>query len=100
MQNANSEQTLYYFLVKKLKKIKKDLKKTLQNFEIKLSAKDNIGEIEYQEYIRAKSDWECHIARINSGIILRSKAKWVEEGEKNTKYFLNLEKIFFLIILA
>ena len=26
------------------------------------------------------------------GIILRSRAKWAEEGEKNTKYFLNLEK--------
>ena len=26
------------------------------------------------------------------GVITRSKAKWVEEGEKNTKYFLNLEK--------
>ena len=26
------------------------------------------------------------------GAITRSKAKWVEEGEKNTKYFLNLEK--------
>ena len=27
-----------------------------------------------------------------NGIITRSKAVWVEEGEKNTKYFLNLEK--------
>ena len=26
------------------------------------------------------------------GYILRSKAKWYEEGEKSTKYFLNLEK--------
>ena len=27
-----------------------------------------------------------------NGIILRSKAQWVEEGQKKTKYFLNLEK--------
>ena len=26
------------------------------------------------------------------GIIVRSRARWVEEGERNTKYFLNLEK--------
>ena len=26
------------------------------------------------------------------GIIIRSRAQWSEEGEKNTKYFLNLEK--------
>ena len=26
------------------------------------------------------------------GIIFRSRAKWYEEGEKNTDYFLNLEK--------
>ena len=26
------------------------------------------------------------------GTILRSKARWAEYGEKNTRYFLNLEK--------
>ena len=26
------------------------------------------------------------------GVIVRGKARWVEHGEKNTKYFLNLEK--------
>ena len=28
----------------------------------------------------------------HNAIILRSKAKWVEDGEKNTKFFLDLEK--------
>ena len=26
------------------------------------------------------------------GAILRAKCRWYNEGEKNTKYFLNLEK--------
>ena len=26
------------------------------------------------------------------GIVLRSKAKWVDEGEKSSKYFCSLEK--------
>jgi len=29
------------------------------------------------------------------GAILRSKCRWYDEGEKNTKYFLNLEKIHY-----
>ena len=29
------------------------------------------------------------------GAILRSKTRWYNEGEKNTKYFLNLEKRHF-----
>ena len=30
--------------------------------------------------------------RKTNGIILRAKCRWVEEGEKNTRYFANLEK--------
>ena len=29
------------------------------------------------------------------GTIMRSKSRWYNEGEKNTKYFLNLEKRHF-----
>ena len=46
----------------------------------------------YQEYLQIKGKWEKLIKKKPNGIILRSKAKWSEEGEKNTKYFLNLEK--------
>ena len=77
---------------KENRKLEFDLKEKLQAFEQKLSENSNINDIEYCEYTRIKSDWESHILRKNNGIILRSKAKWVEEGEKNTKYFLNLEK--------
>ena len=46
----------------------------------------------YTEYLQYKNEWENLIQSKNNGIRLRSKAKWVEDGERNTKYFLNLEK--------
>jgi hypothetical protein len=39
-----------------------------------------------------KSEIEAYNNEKSAGIILRSKADWAELGEKNTKYFLNLEK--------
>ena len=74
------------------KKVERELEQKLNIIEEKLNSNIHLSEVEYLEYIRTKSDWESHINRRNNGIILRSKAKWVEEGEKNTKYFLNLEK--------
>ena len=52
----------------------------------------NGDETKYREYKQCKAEWEYYHTKKTKGIILRSKAKWVEEGEKNTKYFLNLEK--------
>ena len=46
----------------------------------------------YNEYLIVKEEWEnCQKIKLQ-GSIIRSKVKWVEEGEKNSKYFLNLEK--------
>lgn len=42
-----------------------------------------------------KSELEEIIRWRTQGAILRCKAKWYNEGEKNTKYFLNLEKRHF-----
>ena len=40
-----------------------------------------------------KSDIEEIINYQTLGAIIRSKKKWYEEGENNTRYFLNMEKI-------
>ena len=42
-----------------------------------------------------KSELEEIIKVRTQGAILRCKIKWYNEGEKNTKYFLNLEKRHF-----
>ena len=39
-----------------------------------------------------KRDLEAIIEHRTKGAIIRSKSLWYNEGEKNTKYFLNLEK--------
>ena len=39
-----------------------------------------------------KRELERIIEYQTKGAILRSKSRWYNEGEKNTKYFLNLEK--------
>ena len=44
------------------------------------------------EYESAKADLEKINDYVPSGAIFRSKVRWYEEGEKNTSYFLSLEK--------
>ena len=47
------------------------------------------------EIDKQKFEYEKIIEYRTKGAILRSKAKWYNEGEKNTKYFLSLEKRHF-----
>ena len=39
-----------------------------------------------------KQQLETLVEYKTKGAIIRSKSRWYNEGEKNTKYFLNLEK--------
>ena len=48
------------------------------------------------EYYTLKAKLEKVSNKKIKGTILRSKARWYENGEKNSKYFLNLEKRNFL----
>ena len=67
-------------------KIEKKLKDQVEKLE------KNLQDSNYLEYLELKGEWEGLHLKKNHGILLRAKALWTEEGEKNTKYFLNLEK--------
>ena len=47
---------------------------------------------EIREYDNLKTELQRIYEAKGKGAILRSKVRWVEQGEKPTKYFFNLEK--------
>ena len=67
------------------------LEKQIDNSNINKSNSNHI-----KEKIRSlKDEWEQIIEHRTRGAIVRSKSRWYNEGEKNTKYFLTLEKRHF-----
>ena len=72
---------------KELRKKEKEIMAKLEEYEQKI---DNT--IELEEYKQIKREYEHILDRKIRGQIIRAKAVWTEEGEKNSKYFLNLEK--------
>ena len=67
-----------------------ELEKKLQYLEGLLEKE---GDVHTAEYERVKYEYEAYLDYVTQGIIIRSRANWTEFGEKNTKYFLNLEKV-------
>ena len=67
-----------------------DLLKDINTVESKLST--NPSDELVEQYNSLKSEFERLESIKTKGTMLRSKAKWIEDGEKNTKYFINLEK--------
>ena len=63
------------------------LEKKLKELESNLNSEAN-----FNEYTKCKKDLELIYERIAEGVKIRSKYQWYEEGEKSTKFFLNLEK--------
>ena len=60
---------------------------------------DNLSETEKNQILDELAARKLQREEISNlktkGAIIRSKARWHNEGEKNTKYFLNLEKRHF-----
>ena len=62
------------------------IRKKLKVLESNLNSEANY------EYAKCKQHLELIYERANEGGKIRSKYQWYEEGEKSTKFFLNLEK--------
>ena len=62
------------------------------NVEKELAKSSNMSEALLTEHERTQEELENLYDYIADGAILRSKARWYQEGKKNTKYFLSLEK--------
>ena len=76
---------------KDLAKAKKSKQYSPEN-KLKLLASNLNWDINSVEYINCKNQLEEIYDDIAEGIKVRSKCQWYEEGEKSTKFFLNLEK--------
>ena len=68
-----------------------DLQNKLQNLEKSL-AKEPDSEHIHKEVLQTKRKLEIMSLEKARGAQIRARTKWVEEGEKNTKFFLGLEK--------
>jgi hypothetical protein len=66
----------------------RDLEQQVKMLERKLGTDASIGD----RYIECKGKLNRMYDKITDGIIIRSRTQWHEEGEKSTKYFLNMEK--------
>ena len=54
---------------------------------------DSQNEYLQSQYLKLKQKLEINYLEKARGAQIRARAKWIEQGEKNTKFFLNLEKI-------
>ena len=82
-----------YSAKKKLEK--ENLKKQLEERIAKLEEMIDIDPESVDlctEFFNVKQELEAVEKQEANSIIFRSKIKWAEQGEKNSKYFLNLEK--------
>lgn len=74
--------------------LKRDYAKEIQTELVKLDTQlcESPSEEAIVKYEKLKSDFNAIELEKTNGSILRSKANWTEYGERNTKFFHNLEK--------
>ncbi len=93
MRKLNIRSFSAAFCIKKKEertKFKKELEKELQQLENSLDKNNSIEELNQDNSNKNELE-KMEQAEIN-GPMFRSKVKWCEDGEKNSMYFLSLEK--------
>ena len=80
--------------MKQITRYRKNLQNLLQNTEnLLINAGDQHEKRLLQTLIALQqNELHKHFEHLAQGQIVRNRAKWAELGEKNIKYFLNLEK--------
>ena len=81
------------FSKRKAKENRNEERNLLEKFNcLQEQIRSTFDEAKKAEIDRVKSKLAKVIAKKTQGTIVRSRARWYEFGEKNNKYFLNLEK--------
>ena len=77
-----------------IKKRETVIKEQLDELDKKICNSQNLDNINdtLKQYDDLKKELQQHYDNKGKAAIFRSKCRWVEEGEKATKYFFNLEK--------
>ena len=79
---------------KNLRQNEMDLQKRLRGLDQIISSGGNSAQVNNSKakYNQLKQELNLIYENQGKGSIVRSKARWIEQGEKPTKYFFNLEK--------
>ena len=80
------------FAITYSKKISQNTRRSQCVLAKKLKESNLNSEANFIEYAKCEKDLELIYERIAEGVKIRSKFQRYEEGEKSTKFFLNLEK--------
>lgn len=66
-----------------------DLEKKLKNLQVQCDQDLSLENVNKLEIL--KTEYVLQYEYLAQGAIIRSRARWYEQGEKSNKYFLNLE---------
>ena len=83
---------LKYQILRYTQKYSKHKARELKAERIKLEKKVHMNSEQIRNYQEAKRALEKYYDHVMEGLIIRSKANWIEYGGKSNKYFLTLEK--------